>query len=226
MSISELRNETAGAVLTAGDEGWDAARIAFNLLIDQRPAAIVLPERVEDVAAAVNFARESGLRVAAQRTGHNAGPLGDLSRDAAHPYRPAGRREHRRRRPARLGRARRDLGRRHRPRVRGRSGAARGLVAERRRRRLLARRRAQLARAQARARLQQRPLRRAGGRGGRGRPHRRRARSRPLLGAAGRGRRARRRHRHGVRPRRGGPALRGHARLALGARRRGARGVA
>ena len=77
--VSGLREGLAGAVLTDGDEGWDTARIAFNLLIDQRPAAIVLPERVEDVVAAVGFARESGLRVAPQRTGHNAGPLGDLS---------------------------------------------------------------------------------------------------------------------------------------------------
>ena len=79
IDLTGLRSEAGGAVLADGDEGWDPARIAFNLLIDQHPAAIVLPERVEDVAAAVNFARENGLKVAAQRTGHNAGPLGDLS---------------------------------------------------------------------------------------------------------------------------------------------------
>src|SRR4029079_5066895 len=32
----------------------------------------------EDVIAAVAYARESGLRVAPQATGHNQGPLGDL----------------------------------------------------------------------------------------------------------------------------------------------------
>ena len=79
MNVDALRSETEGGVLVAGDDGWDAARQAFNLTIDQRPAAIVQPERVDDVVAAVAFARESGLRVAPQRTGHNAGPLGDLS---------------------------------------------------------------------------------------------------------------------------------------------------
>ena len=77
MNIDDLRNEAP--TLTDGDEGWDRARQAFNLLIDQRPAAIVMPERVEDVVAAIGFARANGLRVAPQRTGHNAGPLGDLS---------------------------------------------------------------------------------------------------------------------------------------------------
>jgi FAD/FMN-containing dehydrogenase len=77
MNTAELRDQAP--TLVEGDGGWDQARQAFNLLIDQRPAAIVMPERVEHVVGAVNFARENGLRVAAQRTGHNAGPLGDLS---------------------------------------------------------------------------------------------------------------------------------------------------
>jgi FAD/FMN-containing dehydrogenase len=64
-------------LIRPGDADWDKARLAFNLLVDQRPAAIAMPERVEEVAEAVRYARESGLRVAAQRTGHNAGPLGD-----------------------------------------------------------------------------------------------------------------------------------------------------
>jgi FAD/FMN-containing dehydrogenase len=39
----------------------------------------VLAETAEDVAAAVEFARRSGLRVAVQGTGHGAGALGDLA---------------------------------------------------------------------------------------------------------------------------------------------------
>jgi len=61
------------------DEGWDAARQAWNLAVDQNPAAVALPETAEQVAQAVRYARERGLRVVPQSTGHTASPLGDLS---------------------------------------------------------------------------------------------------------------------------------------------------
>ena len=64
-----------GQVLTAGDDGWDAARQAFNLAAEQRPAAVALPESERAVLEAVRFASGAGLRVAPQSTGHNAGPL-------------------------------------------------------------------------------------------------------------------------------------------------------
>jgi FAD/FMN-containing dehydrogenase len=67
-------------VLREGDDGWDAGRAAFNLSDDQRPAAITLPRTAPEVADAIAYAGEHGLRVAVQRTGHNATPLGDLSR--------------------------------------------------------------------------------------------------------------------------------------------------
>jgi FAD/FMN-containing dehydrogenase len=55
-----------------GDPGWDDARRAWNLAIDQRPAVVALPETVDDVVAAVDYARTVGLRVAVQGTGHGA----------------------------------------------------------------------------------------------------------------------------------------------------------
>jgi hypothetical protein len=58
---------------------WDAARQAWNLAVDQQPAAVVFPESEHDVAAAIAFAREEGLTVAPQTTGHSAAPLGDLT---------------------------------------------------------------------------------------------------------------------------------------------------
>ena len=61
-----------------GDPGWDDARSAFNLLLDQQPAAVAFPADAEDVATAVAYARAAGLRVAPQATGHNQGPLGGL----------------------------------------------------------------------------------------------------------------------------------------------------
>jgi FAD/FMN-containing dehydrogenase len=68
-----------GKVMVPGDGRFDSARLAWNLAIDQRPAAVVLPESAADVAAAVRYAAERGLQVAAQGTGHNAGPLGSLA---------------------------------------------------------------------------------------------------------------------------------------------------
>jgi FAD/FMN-containing dehydrogenase len=62
-------------VLSPADEGWDAARQAFNLAVDQRPELIARARSADDVAAVVRFAAREGLKVAAQATGHNAGPL-------------------------------------------------------------------------------------------------------------------------------------------------------
>ena len=57
-------------------DSWDEARQAWNLAVDQRPAAVFVPESADDVAEAVDFARRNGLRVALQGTGHGAAPLG------------------------------------------------------------------------------------------------------------------------------------------------------
>jgi hypothetical protein len=67
-----------GKVVTPEHGRWDEARRAWNLAVDQQPAAIVFPESVEDVIAAVHLAVHMGLDIAAQGTGHNAGPLGSL----------------------------------------------------------------------------------------------------------------------------------------------------
>jgi hypothetical protein len=67
-----------GKVFVPDHTAYDQARLAWNVAIEQRPTAVVLPESAEDVAAAVLFAREHRLRVAPQGTGHNPGPLGSL----------------------------------------------------------------------------------------------------------------------------------------------------
>ncbi|HVO55701.1 MAG TPA: FAD-binding oxidoreductase [Solirubrobacterales bacterium] len=66
-------------LLTAQDSGWDANRLAFNVLLDQQPAGIALPSSADEVAAVVRAAAADGKRVAAQRTGHMAAPLGSLA---------------------------------------------------------------------------------------------------------------------------------------------------
>ena len=73
-----LQGAITGQVIAADDGRWDAARGAWNLLVDQRPAMVVLAADAFDVAATVRFARANGLRVAPQSTGHGALSLGDL----------------------------------------------------------------------------------------------------------------------------------------------------
>jgi hypothetical protein len=77
--FSPLRDQLSGTLSTEGDDGWDLARQAWNLYAQQRPAAVAIVDGVEDVQAVVNFARENGLRVAPQGTGHGATSLEDLS---------------------------------------------------------------------------------------------------------------------------------------------------
>src|SRR5215216_6715043 len=65
--------------LTTEDVNWNIERAAFNILVDQQPAAIALPRSADDVSDVVRAAAADGKRVAAQRTGHNAAPLGSLA---------------------------------------------------------------------------------------------------------------------------------------------------
>jgi FAD/FMN-containing dehydrogenase len=65
-------------VLGPGEAEWDSARLGWNLAHDQRPLAVAFPESVDDVVAVVDFARERGVRVAPQATGHFAGTLASL----------------------------------------------------------------------------------------------------------------------------------------------------
>jgi FAD/FMN-containing dehydrogenase len=77
--LRTLRALSTGAVVSPADSGYDEARAAWNLAADQRPAAVAIPENDTDVAFAVAYAREAGLRVSVQGTGHNPFPLGDMS---------------------------------------------------------------------------------------------------------------------------------------------------
>src|SRR3954452_6611985 len=67
-----------GRVATPSDSDWDEARQAWNLAADQQPPAVALVESADDVAKVVRFAKETGLRVTGQGTGHGAIPLGPL----------------------------------------------------------------------------------------------------------------------------------------------------
>jgi FAD/FMN-containing dehydrogenase len=68
-------------LVARGEQAWDTARTAWNLAIDQVPAAVARPRDADEVAAAVGYARENGLRVAVQAEGHGAGPLAGVGDD-------------------------------------------------------------------------------------------------------------------------------------------------
>ena len=76
--LASLTEGLEGSVVFPDHPSWDAAREAYNLAIDQSPAAVAFPANARDVQAIVDDARSRGLRIAPQRTGHNAGPLGSL----------------------------------------------------------------------------------------------------------------------------------------------------
>jgi hypothetical protein len=79
VTFDQLALDLDGSLSKPGDPGWDTARQAWNLAVDQRPAAVVVAGSVRDVQLVVQAAQALGLRVAPQSTGHNAGPLGLLS---------------------------------------------------------------------------------------------------------------------------------------------------
>src|SRR3954449_10186591 len=70
-----LRARLTGQLVLPGEDGWDEARGAWNLAVDQQPGAVVVAAGAGDVVAVVEFARDNGMRVAPQGTGHNAGAM-------------------------------------------------------------------------------------------------------------------------------------------------------
>src|SRR6185437_11468050 len=75
----DLADRLTGRVVTPAEPDWDAQRQAWNLAADQRPEAVVVAADASDIAVVVGFARDNGLRVVPQGTGHLAAPLGNLA---------------------------------------------------------------------------------------------------------------------------------------------------
>ena len=74
-ALHDLGERLSGDVVTPDAEGWDTARQAWNLAVDQRPVAVVYPESADDVVATVRFAAEHGPAHRVQRRRPQPGPI-------------------------------------------------------------------------------------------------------------------------------------------------------
>ncbi len=70
-AVRGLAARFRGELLGPGDVGYDEARRIWNGAIDHRPALIARCTGTEDVAAAVDFARESEMPVSVRGGGHS-----------------------------------------------------------------------------------------------------------------------------------------------------------
>jgi len=77
--VQALRATCGGAVHLPGDAGYDAARMAWNVAVSLKPAAVAYPASTAEVSELVRVAAAAGLQLTTQSTGHNASPLGDLA---------------------------------------------------------------------------------------------------------------------------------------------------
>jgi FAD/FMN-containing dehydrogenase len=73
--IQAFRTRLRGTVLAPGEQGYDESRAVWNAMIDRRPALIARCLGTGDIVAALDFARERGLRVSIKAGGHNIAGL-------------------------------------------------------------------------------------------------------------------------------------------------------
>ena len=69
--LGALRDGFRGRLLEPQDDGYDDARVLFNAMVDRRPALIAQCDGVDDVAAAIRFARARELPLAVRAGGHS-----------------------------------------------------------------------------------------------------------------------------------------------------------
>src|SRR5436305_7712992 len=70
--LDALADVFSGEILEPGAPAYDRARAVWNGMFDRRPAVVARCADARDVAAAVGFARESGVPVAVRGGGHSA----------------------------------------------------------------------------------------------------------------------------------------------------------
>jgi FAD/FMN-containing dehydrogenase len=69
--VRSLSDGFAGKVMLPSDEGYEAARMVHNGLIDRRPAVIAQCHATSDIVSAVRFATAEGLEISIRGGGHN-----------------------------------------------------------------------------------------------------------------------------------------------------------
>ena len=70
-SMEVLRPQLRGALLSPGDDGYDAARKVWNGMVDKRPAMIAQCAGAADVVACVHFARQQEMPISIRSGGHD-----------------------------------------------------------------------------------------------------------------------------------------------------------
>jgi FAD/FMN-containing dehydrogenase len=70
-ALGKLRESFRGQLIVPGDRDYDRSRAVWNAIVDRHPALIARCTRVEDVIAAVRFAREHDLVIAVRGGGHS-----------------------------------------------------------------------------------------------------------------------------------------------------------
>jgi FAD/FMN-containing dehydrogenase len=77
-AVIPLEQSLRGRVIGRNDGDYDEARALYNGMIDKHPLVIARCADIADVVAAVNFGRETGIRVAIRGGGHNGPGLASV----------------------------------------------------------------------------------------------------------------------------------------------------
>jgi FAD/FMN-containing dehydrogenase len=74
-ALSDLKTRLKGELILPGTPGYDESRTVWNAMFDRRPAVIVRPVSLPDVATGIQFARKQGLPLSIKGGGHNIAGL-------------------------------------------------------------------------------------------------------------------------------------------------------